>query len=92
MELRLQGEVARGSFALRLDLDLALDGVTALVGASGTGKSTLLRLIAGFEPAAPATVEVDGERWQAREHPRRRSRRIGARWRRSSRSPGCFRT
>ena len=70
MQLRVRGEVVRGSFALRADLDLALEGVAALVGASGAGKSTWLRLVAGFEPDAPALVEVDGERWQA---PRQRA-------------------
>ena len=64
MKLRAQGEVRRGSFALRTDLDLNLEGVAALVGASGAGKSSWLRLIAGFEPNAPAVVDVDGERWQ----------------------------
>ena len=67
MKLATRGEVRRGGFALRTDLDLELAGVAALVGASGAGKSTWLRLIAGFEPDAPATVEVDGERWQTPE-------------------------
>ena len=73
MRLRVQGEVVRGGFALNADLDLDIEGVTALVGASGTGKSTLLRLIGGFEPQAPASVVVDGERWQdasGRQRPR----------------------
>ena len=64
MKLRVRGEVVRGGFALSTDLDLDWTGVAALVGASGAGKSTWLRLIAGFEPDAPATVEVDGQRWQ----------------------------
>ena len=64
MRLRVQGRVARGSFSLDADVDLELEGVAALVGASGAGKSTVLRLIAGFEPEADACVEVDGERWQ----------------------------
>ena len=69
MKLCVQGTVRRGDFSLRLDLDLEVDGVAALVGASGTGKSTLLRLIAGFEPGAPVRVEVDGACWQ---HPGQR--------------------
>ena len=65
MQLRVCGQVVRDGFTLSCDLDLELNGVAALVGASGAGKSTWLRLIAGFEPSAPATVEADGERWQA---------------------------
>ncbi len=38
-----------GEFRLQLDASLALDGVTAIFGASGAGKSALLRLIAGFD-------------------------------------------
>lgn len=65
MRLRVQGELTRPTgFGLATDVDLDVDGVAALVGASGAGKSTFLRLIAGFEPRAPVTVEVDGERWQ----------------------------
>lgn len=65
MKLRVQGELTRPTgFSLATDVDLDLDGVAALVGASGAGKSTFLRLIAGFEPRAPVTVEVDGDRWQ----------------------------
>ena len=64
MLLRVAGKVVRGEFSLTADIQLEATGVTALVGASGTGKSTLLRLVGGFEPTAGATVEVDGERWQ----------------------------
>ena len=42
-----------------------LRGVAALVGRSGAGKSTFLRLLGGFEPKAAADVEVGGERWQS---------------------------
>lgn len=38
-----------GEFRLQLDASLPLDGVTAIFGASGAGKSALLRLIAGFD-------------------------------------------
>jgi len=65
MKLRMQGELTRpAGFRLHVDLDFDVDGVAALVGASGTGKSTFLRLIAGFEPQAPVLVEIDGTRWQ----------------------------
>ena len=65
MKLEVRGELARSSgFRLRADVDLELDGVAAVVGASGAGKSTFLRLVAGFEPDAPVTVAVDGEAWQ----------------------------
>ena len=48
-----------------IDLDVASGALTALLGPSGGGKSTLLRIIAGLETPDVGTVE----------HPRRRSRR-----------------
>ena len=65
MKLRAQGEVRRGGFQLCADVDMNLRGVAALVGRSGAGKSTFLRLLAGFEPGAAADVEVSGESWQS---------------------------
>lgn len=64
MQLAVQGRIERGDFALAADVNVEVVGVTALVGASGTGKSTLLRLIAGFEASAPVRVQADGEQWQ----------------------------
>ena len=66
MKLKVHGELARSSgFRLRADVDLDLEGVAAVVGASGAGKSTFLRIIAGFEPRAPVLVALDGEPWQS---------------------------
>lgn len=51
-----------------LDLDIAIDapgqGVTALFGPSGTGKTTCLRVLAGLERLPGATVEANGQVWQ----------------------------
>ena len=44
-----------------IDLDLARGRVTAIMGPSGTGKTTLLRLIGGQLRPDAGTVEVDGE-------------------------------
>ncbi len=58
-ELRL----SRGDFALDLNLDLAASGVTALFGASGCGKTTVLRSLAGLEPTVKGRVALDGATW-----------------------------
>lgn len=52
--------------AFHLDVDLALPGrgITALFGASGSGKTTCLRVIAGLEPASRVFLQVNGETWQ----------------------------
>ena len=44
-----------------VSLDVARGEVVALLGASGSGKSSLLRAIAGLEPLASGRVLVDGE-------------------------------
>lgn len=59
LNLRLSFE----GFALEIDRTLALDGVTALFGSSGGGKTSLLRTIAGFEAAATGFIRFDGEDW-----------------------------
>jgi iron(III) transport system ATP-binding protein len=41
-----------------LDLDVGEGSVTAVLGASGCGKTTLLRLVAGFEAPDAGTIEV----------------------------------
>jgi iron(III) transport system ATP-binding protein len=43
-------------------LDVASGGVTALLGASGCGKTSLLRAVAGFGEVAGGTIAIAGER------------------------------
>lgn len=63
MALELSLSLRRGSFALQVDGRWPTSGVTALFGRSGTGKTTLLRCIAGLE-RLPARVVFDGTVWQ----------------------------
>ncbi|MGV0851044.1 ABC transporter ATP-binding protein [Mycolicibacterium phlei] len=45
-----------------VDLDVPSGSITAVVGASGCGKTTLLRLVAGFEQPDAGTVTIAGRR------------------------------
>jgi molybdate transport system ATP-binding protein len=54
----------RGGFALDVDVSIPSRGVTALFGASGSGKSSLLRCLAGLERGAAGRVTFGGDVWQ----------------------------
>jgi len=51
-------------FALDVDLALPGRGVSALFGHSGSGKTTVLRCLAGLERPADGYLAVRGETWQ----------------------------
>lgn len=53
--------VRQGSFNLEADLSIARGGVTAVMGPSGHGKSTLLGSIAGFVPLQEGWITWDGQ-------------------------------
>ena len=59
--LRLQ--LARAAFELRTELQLPGRGVTALFGPSGCGKTSLLRAVAGLEPAR-GRIAIGDTVWQ----------------------------
>jgi sulfonate transport system ATP-binding protein len=59
---RLSKTYADGKRALAdIDLDVRRGEIVAIVGGSGCGKTTLLRLIAGLDRPSAGTIAVDGE-------------------------------
>ncbi|EHQ52623.1 molybdate ABC transporter ATPase [Ectothiorhodospira sp. PHS-1] len=54
----------RGDFTLDVDLDIPGQGVTALFGRSGSGKTTILRCLAGLERIREGRLRFNGATWQ----------------------------
>lgn len=63
-KLALDVTVAHDAFELVVEHEITLDGITAVYGPSASGKTTLLRVIAGLEERARGRVEFDGAVWQ----------------------------
>lgn len=62
--LQVSGEIIRKDFHLNVDIQLPMQGVTAIFGRSGCGKTTLLRLVAGLEHSNNAKVCFGAQCWQ----------------------------
>lgn len=64
LENRIALRLRRESFALEVDLSLPARGITMIYGASGAGKTSLLRGVAGLERAERGYIRIGGEVWQ----------------------------
>lgn len=64
-QLRVDISAMRGGFALNMDVDIRMDGITAIFGKSGAGKSSLLRVVAGLDQLPGAEVKFGEEFWQS---------------------------
>ena len=64
---RLNVDVAldRGDFRLAVVASFDLAGITAIFGASGSGKTSLLRVIAGLEAKARGQIHFRSTEWQS---------------------------
>ena len=67
LDVRGLAKSFNGSIVLdNIDLHLEQGSTTAVVGSSGCGKTTLLRVVAGFEAPDAGTVRSQAGRSQAR--------------------------
>lgn len=63
-QLTLDVSLDRGDFRLKLEASVTLAGITAIFGANGSGKTSLLRVLAGLEPSARGTLRCGDREWQ----------------------------
>ena len=61
---RIRIGVTRPGFSLNVDLEIPATGITVLFGASGSGKTTVLRCVAGLERACQGLVRIGEHVWQ----------------------------
>lgn len=64
MSLEARFRVAFEGFTLDVDVTAPARGITALFGRSGSGKTTMLRCMAGLERVEDGRMVVDGAVWQ----------------------------
>lgn len=64
IDSRIRLKLSRPGFALDVDLALPATGITVLFGASGSGKTTVLRCVAGLERARSGLVRIGPDVWQ----------------------------
>ena len=60
----VQLTLPRADYALQVDLRLPAQGITVLFGASGSGKTSILRCMAGLEKPHKAKIAIGHEVWQ----------------------------
>jgi molybdate transport system ATP-binding protein len=61
--LVIEGQLERADFALKLALEFELSSPVGLMGATGAGKSTWLRVLAGLEPSFRGRITFCDEVW-----------------------------
>ncbi|MEW8499531.1 MAG: ATP-binding cassette domain-containing protein, partial [Candidatus Thiodiazotropha taylori] len=62
IEVRISNQL--GDFDLDVAFSVPAQGVTALFGSSGSGKTSVLRAIAGLERPSQGLVRINNEVWQ----------------------------
>jgi len=68
MNIEVRFYIERGEFTLDAEMSTPAQGVTAIFGSSGCGKTTLLRALAGLESCRDGYLALGDEVWQNKQH------------------------
>lgn len=68
MSIEIKCQIALDDFTLAIDEQINSEGITAIFGASGSGKTSLLRMIAGLDQYANSRVVFKKQVWQDSHH------------------------
>ena len=60
---RIRLSLPRDAFRLHVDIEIPGRGITGVFGESGSGKTSLLRCVAGLEKVPQGRIEIGGEIW-----------------------------
>ena len=64
MNISAQFIINRGSFCLDINLNINTEGIISIYGASGSGKTTFLRALAGLEVSDNGYIQIGNQIWQ----------------------------
>lgn len=64
MSIEIKCQIVRDDFTLNIDEQIRSEGITAILGASGSGKTSLLRMISGLDKSANGRVVFKQQIWQ----------------------------
>jgi molybdate transport system ATP-binding protein len=64
MSIEINCKIVRDGFTLTIDEQINSEGITAILGASGSGKTSLLRVISGLDQYPNSNVVFKQQIWQ----------------------------
>lgn len=68
MSIEINCQIVHNDFTLDIDEEIEGEGITAILGASGSGKTSLLRMIAGLDSYPDSRVVFKQQVWQDSHH------------------------
>lgn len=65
MSIKAHFNLKKSDLLISVDTEIPSSGITVIYGASGSGKTTFLRLLAGLEKDKKGILSIDDDKWQS---------------------------